>query len=235
MVVHQSTQSADEFDAFANELADSFKVIAVDLPGHGCSGDPDHELTIDEFAAATLLVIADLGLTELNVLGHHGGGMVAVALAANHPHTVRRLVISGVGIPEPELRDRILNQPMSRDLPLDADGEFLLRTWSIYRDMSAPGSSPEHYFKPFSISLRARLRPFDMHRETMLFDYPAALRRVQCPTLMIRAKDDHFAGDIDAANALVAQSAIADLAAGSAWLYSEQPTASARLVADFLT
>jgi len=234
LLIHQSTQSVDEYDAFADALAGELTLIGIDLPGHGCSDDPDHELTMDEYAAATSTLIEALPFDRTDVLGHHGGGMVAVALAANSPQQVRRLVTSGAGIPSETIRHRILNEPMSRDLPLDEDGHFLQQTWSIYRDMAAPGSSPDTWFKPFSTGLRARSRRYDMHRQTMLFDYPAALRKVKQPTLILRGEFDHLAGDIELTANLVADSQLAEVSGVGAWMYSENPSAVAELVGAFV-
>ena len=234
LMLHQSTQSADEFDAFADAIAPHCRAIAVDLAGHGCSDEPDHELTVDEHAESLLAVLDDAGVGEANVLGHHGGGMVATALAAGHPDRVRRLVTSGAGLTAPEMRDRILNEPMSRDLPMDADGEFLQATWAIYRAMSARGASPESWFRPFSVSLRSRLRRYDLHRETMLFDYPSALGRVTQPTLMIRGEFDDYSGDIEGARELVTNSTAVTVEGCGAWQYIEQPVAMANVVRDFI-
>ncbi len=234
LLIHQSTQSSDEYQEFAQYLGLHRQVIAVDLPGHGCSGDPDKELTIPEFAQSTLSVLDDLDQAQVDVLGHHGGGMVAIALAANHPKRVRKVVTSGAGLPPPELKDKILNQPMSRDLPMDPEGAFLMRTWSIYRDMSGPNQPPERWFKPFSTGLRARLRPYDMHRETMLFDYAAALQVVEHDALMMRGEHDSYSGDVQAASEVLVRGQMDTVPDCGAWQYYENPKATAERVQAFL-
>ena len=233
-LIHQSTQSSDEYLEFAQFLAPSHRVIAVDLPGHGCSGDPDRELTIEEFADAVVCVLDDANESQVDVLGHHGGGMVAIALAANHPDRVRKVVTTGAGLPPPELKDKILNQPLSRDLPMDPEGAFLSRTWSIYRDMSAPHQPPESWFKPFSTSLRSRLRTYDMHRETMLFDYAGALGRVEQQALMLRGEHDIYSGDVNAACHCLAHAHKGTVPDCGAWQYYENPKGTAEAVLKFL-
>ncbi len=49
IMLHQSAQSAAEFAAIGPLLAKDFRVLAIDLPGHGQSDTPPHELTMDDY------------------------------------------------------------------------------------------------------------------------------------------------------------------------------------------
>ena len=57
VLIHQCCHSAEEFAYAAPFLAPHFKVLAIDLPGHGESDDPDHELEVQEFGEAILAVL----------------------------------------------------------------------------------------------------------------------------------------------------------------------------------
>jgi pimeloyl-ACP methyl ester carboxylesterase len=75
-------------------LADEFRVIAVDLPGHGDRSPEPFSL------AAAVEVVADAIREEAAegravVVGLSLGGYVAMALAADHPDLVRGLVVAG--------------------------------------------------------------------------------------------------------------------------------------------
>lgn len=76
------------------ELADAYRVVAADLPGHGSEAARPFTLegAADHVAAVIRAVAAD---GRAVVVGLSLGGYVAMVLAARHPGTVRGLVLSG--------------------------------------------------------------------------------------------------------------------------------------------
>jgi pimeloyl-ACP methyl ester carboxylesterase len=233
-LLHQSAQSADEYLPIAPLLAESFRVISLDLPGHGASDTPDHELGVEEYCEAATAVLDELKVTRTHVLGHHGGCMLAVQLAVQDASRFDRLVLSGGGITDPDIVDLLLNNPMTRDLPVDTGGEFLQKTWSVYKRMSAPETSPETTFLPFVTGLRARLRPYDMHYEVLRWDYEASWRQLRHTTLLIKAEYDHFSGDVAGLHDELPDSQFLELPDCGPWLFYEQPAAIASAVTEFL-
>ncbi len=234
LLLHQSAQSADEFLETAKRLADDWRVVALDLPGHGASDTPDHELGVDEYCESVLAVLDQLGVQESDVVAHHGGCMLAVNIAVSHPERVRKLVLSGGGYPDPDVADLLLNKPMTRDIPLDANGDFLLKTWAVYQKMSAPQTSLDTTFLPFVTGLKARLRPYDMHYEVLRWDYRAALDKLEHPALLIKAEHDHFAGDVEGLAKALPNAEMLVLPDCGPWLFYEQPDACADAISAFL-
>ncbi len=235
LMLHQSAQSSDEFLQFAVHLADDYTVVSLDHPGHGISDTPDHELSVEEYGEAALAALDALELGKVSLVAHHGGCMLAAYLATHDPERIDRVVLSGGGYPDPAVADKLLNQPMSRDYPMDADGEFVARTWDVYRGMTSPGIPPEVTFLPFTVGLRARLRPYDMHFAVLQWDYGTVVRRMQQPTLLIRAEHDVFAGDVAGLHADLPNSEYVEIAGGGPWLFYEQPEACAREISRFFS
>ena len=234
LLLHQAAQSADEVLSVASLLADEFSVVALDYPGHGASDTPDHELSVPEYCDAIVAVLDALDVGKTHAFGHHSGGILAVALANAAPGRFERLVVSGAGVSDPAVADLLLNNPMTRDLPVDAAGKFLDKTWSVYRKMSAPATPPETTFLPFIVGLKARLRPYDMHYELLRWDYEASWRQLRHRTLLLKGEFDHFSGDVAAMNSALPNASMAEIAGGGAWLLYEQPGAVASTVAEFL-
>jgi pimeloyl-ACP methyl ester carboxylesterase len=74
-------------------LSDEFRVVAIDLPGHGaCATEP---FTLDAAADAAVRAIEADGGRPAVVVGLSLGGYVAMHLAARRPDVVRGLVLSG--------------------------------------------------------------------------------------------------------------------------------------------
>lgn len=234
LLLHQSAQSSDEFLGMLAHLRDSHTVIALDLPGHGASDSTDHELGVNEYCEAVISVLDAADVEQAHLLGHHGGCMLAVNIANEYPGRVGKLILSGGGIPDPAVADRLLNQPMTRDLPVDPGGDFLMKTWAVYQRMAAPGVPPETVLLPFVTGLAARLRPYDMHYAVLRWDYRTALDGLRHPTLLIKAGHDAFSGDVEGLHRLLPGSEFIVIADGGPWLFYEQPAACASAIASFL-
>ena len=73
-------------------LAASHDVVAIDLPGFGGSSIP-RPLQGASYPGVVLAVMDHLGLRRASLVGNSLGGSVAVAVAAEHPERVDRLVL----------------------------------------------------------------------------------------------------------------------------------------------
>jgi pimeloyl-ACP methyl ester carboxylesterase len=79
---------APQFDHFAS----SYRVIALDLPGHGESRAPA-AYTIDGMAADVAALGRDLGLSRGVLVSHSMGAMVALALSRQAPELVSAVIM----------------------------------------------------------------------------------------------------------------------------------------------
>lgn len=233
-LIHQSAQSSEEYVGLAANLANSFQIVGIDLPGHGRSDNPDHELTLEELSDSALAVLDDLGVQRTHILGHHGGVSISIDLSNRYPNRIDKVVMSGGGTRSAEQLEALKNTPMTRDLPMDPDGEFLAQTWAVYRKMSAKKTPPELTAQPFAVGLQARLRPFDMHHALYRWDGEKAREMFSKETLLIRGKEDLYSGDVAARHKQMPNSTYVEIADGGAWLFYEQPEACAKVIRDFL-
>ncbi|HEV2364233.1 MAG TPA: alpha/beta fold hydrolase [Caulobacteraceae bacterium] len=76
-----------------------WRVIALDLRGHGESDKPHEPAAYDraEMAADIIRLADHLGLGRLALVGYSMGAHLAAATAADHPSRVEHLVLGGVG------------------------------------------------------------------------------------------------------------------------------------------
>ena len=70
--------------------------MALDLPGHGCSGGEGRQ-TISGYADFFVRFIASLGLERVIPVGHSMGGAIALDLALQHPEGLAGLVLVATG------------------------------------------------------------------------------------------------------------------------------------------
>lgn len=73
---------------FVPPLTGKYRLIAMDLPGHGGSSDaadPDTGYSINGFARAIIAAMEGLGLTDVTIVGWSLGGHVAVEILERWP------------------------------------------------------------------------------------------------------------------------------------------------------
>jgi pimeloyl-ACP methyl ester carboxylesterase len=76
-------------------LAKDRQVIAVELQGHGHTGDIDRPLSALQMADDVAALLNELKIDRADVFGHSMGGNVAIALAIRHPERVRKMAVNG--------------------------------------------------------------------------------------------------------------------------------------------
>lgn len=94
VMLHGIMSDRTVFDALASKLASDYRVITVDLRGHGQSSDgPDYEL--HSLSEDVLALITARGLGSASLVGWSMGGTVAMDIALRRPDVVDRLVLVG--------------------------------------------------------------------------------------------------------------------------------------------
>src|SRR5215813_2622799 len=94
LLVHGLTASHAVWEHTIEAFADRWRVIALDLPGHGSSAKPDAPYTIDFFAGMVRSLARALGVDQAVVVGSSLGGRVGLELAAWYPSFTRALVLA---------------------------------------------------------------------------------------------------------------------------------------------
>jgi Predicted hydrolases or acyltransferases (alpha/beta hydrolase superfamily) len=84
VLLHGYLESLEIWDGFADELSKSFRVISIDIPGHGNSGKVAEVHAMDLMAEAVDTVLKALDIDKAFIVGHSMGGYVALACLANH-------------------------------------------------------------------------------------------------------------------------------------------------------
>jgi pimeloyl-ACP methyl ester carboxylesterase len=234
------------FDRVMDSLAQSYRVLAHDLPGFGESEKPSptrYSYGIEAFAEAIVDLIAGLELGRVSIIGHSLGGAAAIALAADHPELVDRLILVDAMVYPFHLETRW------RLPTLPVVGGFFFK--QVYGRRTFRRFLRDNFYAPFSLIPEERL-----NRYYALFNTPAAresahavlhaiedtrpivarIPRISAPTLVVWGRHDRMlpapfghrlAREIGGARLDV-------LEAGHA-PHEEQPEEFVRSVSEFLT
>jgi pimeloyl-ACP methyl ester carboxylesterase len=93
VLIHGYTDSARDWAPIAPLLMRRFRLIIVDLRGHGRSGKPECCYTRFDFAYDVKLLLDTLHIARADVAGHSLGSIVAQTFAEQWPDATRRLVL----------------------------------------------------------------------------------------------------------------------------------------------
>ena len=233
ILIHGYSDSSYSFSPILPLLPAAWHMIAVDLRGHGESPRPDRGYRIDDLAADVGALAESLGASQVDLVGHSLGTLVARRVAVTRPRLVRRMVLLGaIGTPTNtlmrELRDEVSAQPdpvtdeFARDFQVSTvydvlPADFLDTVVGISRGM------PGFVWRQVSDTL--------VHH-----DDSNDLASIQAPTLLIWGERDAFFGR-DEQDALVAAmpnaqlTTLQDTGHASHW---ERPQEVARLLREYL-
>jgi pimeloyl-ACP methyl ester carboxylesterase len=173
VLIHGLSGSGRWFAHNVATLAERFRVYTVDLVGFGRSaggltaarGRPRFRL--DQAADQLVTVFDVLGIERVSLVGHSMGGLIAAALAAEHPERVERLVLVDAAV-----------------LPTPNDRRFDRRAWGVMR--SLPRTPRQLGWTIAGDALRAgSLGLGRAIRQLLGVDWTDKVRRIQSPTLIV--------------------------------------------------
>ena len=144
VLLHGSNASLHTWEALIVELGDTYRVITLDLPAHGLTGQvPDNNYSMQAYVDATLAVTDHLALDQFVLGGNSMGGGVTWQLALQQPSRVLAMLLLNSSAPgylrqtatvdqssnnrQGPLAFRLLRQPWFRSLAQRLDTEWLVK------------------------------------------------------------------------------------------------------------
>ena len=147
LLVHGLAGSTAWWDSVVPMLARNFRLIRVDLRGHGKSPSPRRGYDTATQARGVAAALDSLGISRFSVVGHSTGGYVATALAEQRRDAVVALTVIDTG-PSPEaiipqgLLSRLALLPIPGRLLWRLQSEAtirkLLRAGAFFREVDIP-------------------------------------------------------------------------------------------------
>src|SRR6476659_2244056 len=97
VLIHGMINSSRHWEAVAQRLAGSYRVIAPDLIGHGEAATPRGDYSLGAHAAAIRDLLTTIGVERATIVGHSLGGGVAMQFFYQFPQRTERLVLISSG------------------------------------------------------------------------------------------------------------------------------------------
>ena len=93
VLLHGFLESLEIFNGLSDKLSKSFRVISIDLPGHGQTPSLGYIHTMELMAECVKSVLDFSGIRKYVVIGHSMGGYVALAFAEKFPQHIAGLCL----------------------------------------------------------------------------------------------------------------------------------------------
>ena len=182
LLLHAAMGSAKRYYAWVPPLSRHYRVVRMDLRGHGNSQVPpaDRELTLERLVADVTELMDHLDCASVHVVGNSAGGYLGQQLAMHHAERVRSLMLFGSTpglknsqapnwIPQIQAKGlrAFLAETIADRLPLDKVDPGLVE-WFLDE---AAKNDPAYIGK--FVLLMAR------------YDWSDQLDRITCPTLVV--------------------------------------------------
>jgi pimeloyl-ACP methyl ester carboxylesterase len=182
LLLHAAMGSARRYYAWVPLLCRHYRVVRMDLRGHGSSQIPlsSRELTLERLVSDVAELMDHLGCASAHIVGNSAGGYLAQRLAMHHPERVRSLMLFGSApglkhsqapswIPQIEAKGlrAFLAETIADRLPLDKVEPGLVE-WFL--DEAAKNDPA--YIGKFVLLMAS-------------YDWSDELHRIRCPTLVV--------------------------------------------------
>ncbi len=104
VLVNGAALTTRQWDGVIDRLAAGHTVVRLDVRGTGSSTPgPADGYTFEQYASDIVAIADQLGVDQFDIWGMAWGSRVALVTAAQHPHHVRRLVVSDFSIDPADL------------------------------------------------------------------------------------------------------------------------------------
>ena len=199
VLIHGNMLSLFTWEAWASRLEDSFRVVTMDLPGHGLTGAvPSGDYTQKGMVEFVKAVVDYLGLARFVIGGHSMGGGIAARFAESYSERVTQLIlVDAVGMPskppDPQpLVFRVLRAPVLNQVFLHITPRALVaQTLSgvIVRKSILTDAMIDQYWELARMTgtRKATLVRYGPPRESYIKDH---IGDIKVPTLILWGEED---------------------------------------------
>ena len=91
VLLHGFLQNLDVWSSYVLSYMHDFRVLTIDLPGHGHTDTFGEVHSMDMMARVVKTVLGEAGVNQCVMVGHSMGGYVALAFAEKYPYSLRGL------------------------------------------------------------------------------------------------------------------------------------------------
>lgn len=146
LLLHGYSGYGEQWQSLLDEFVDGYRVIAIDLPGHGQSSKLQSDFIISDAARDIWQLMDQLGVKQIYGVGYSAGGMTLLQMALQQPSRVQSMVLAASAFTVLEFRSdepfELLPEAYQRDLLRNHNGDMerirLLLSAKYVSDITLP-------------------------------------------------------------------------------------------------
>lgn len=183
LLLHAAMGNMQRWYRWVPKLARQFRVVRMDLRGHGASQmpTPEQPFSLDQLVGDALQVLDVVGCDAAHVVGNSAGGYVSQQLAIRHPGRVRSLALYGS---TPGLKHSQAHTWIPR-IQKTGLKQFLTETIDDRFDEKADPQLVRWFIDQAGANDSAFIARFVGHMCT--HDFSDEVHRIRCPALIVAA------------------------------------------------
>jgi pimeloyl-ACP methyl ester carboxylesterase len=196
VLIHGYTDSARDWAPMVPYLSKQFRLILVDIRGHGQSSKPECCYSRLDFAYDIKLLLDALGVQKAAIVGHSLGSIIAQTFAEYWPErTVSVVLVASTGGTPPGHEKKPPQLDFAAEIrklkePVDPDSPFMIAWWASPTPVD-PDFIRRQRQDAAGIPLRVWLAVLDQALSDNVFaSLQSTLPRLKAPTLLIWGSKD---------------------------------------------
>lgn len=176
LLLHGFGGCTQNWHPFAKKLAEHYKLIVVDLRGHGYSSNPENKFTHREAANDVFQLLEKLGINQFSAIGMSTGGMTLLHMATSQPNRINSMVLISATTHFPDQARNIMRRASFDTLPQEVK--------EMYQECAKRGDEQIR-------QLITQFNSFGENQEDMNFT-EQNLSTIKTPTLVVHGDRDNF-------------------------------------------
>lgn len=176
VLLHGFGGCSQNWHPFTDALSEHYRLIVVDLRGHGHSTNPENSFTHRQAADDVFLLLENLGIDNFSAMGMSTGGMVLLHMATRQPKRVDSLVLVSTTTHFPDQARAIMRRVSFDTMPQEVR--------EMYRECAKRGDEQIR-------QLISQFNAFSENHDDMNFT-AQSLSTITAPTLVVHGDRDNF-------------------------------------------
>lgn len=236
-MVHGASQHSGLFSAQVEAFQADYRLLLIDLPGHGRSSDCPGPYGLAEYARSVLAAIHAAQVERTHFWGTHTGAGIGLMLAAQHPRLIASLVLDGAILPGVDLPYVTAMLARAKQTARERGVEAARAEWfresrwfDVIRARHAQCRAKEHWDMVAGFSGRPWTDP---SQPEFVAPIRPALARIAQPVLLVNGEHDvedfmRVADELESALADVQRATIPGAGGFPLWEYPAEVNALVR-------
>jgi pimeloyl-ACP methyl ester carboxylesterase len=177
LLLHGGLMSTEGFGGTLAKLAESRRVIGVDLHGHGRTALGNRKINLVDIGRDLGVVVEKLGLRQVDAMGYSFGAGAAMQLAMQRPELVRKLVV----VSAPYAQNGFFAEMLPQQAAVNGTMADAMKDNPMYKSYVAIAPRPQDFPRLLDAMGELMRQPYD---------WSAGVKQLRMPVMLVYGDSD---------------------------------------------